>query len=436
MSKPEFIRKGAKKVPVVRSYVEKHRLNGEVELQKAEIKSLRTAVDSLSHRNDEWEKEVRQLRGEERALSIVWPVAKDDLLAANWLESKKQPIRTKKKPPFTISWVVPPMGPVSGGHADIFRTISYLESKGHTCKVFFYDPQEQSSLKEIKKNLANYTPIKAELFYNVKEMPESDAIFATNWFSAYPVFNFKGSAKKYYYVQDFEPYFDPVGTYSTLAENTYRFGLRGLTLGRWLSQKLSKEYGMKCDFFELGTNNEEYKLDNLKPRKKILFYARPVTPRRGFELGILALEIFHKQHPEYEINFLGWDITPYEIPFPYVNNGILSPEKLNKLYNECSAGLVLSFTNMSLLPLEMLASGCVPVVNDAEHTRMVGYEKGLTYAAPNPGALADALHEVVSKSDDKLVEQAEQAAAVSQKFQWNDSNSKIESILTKELGGK
>jgi hypothetical protein len=44
-------------------------------------------------------------------------------------------------------------------------------------------------------------------------------------------------------VQDFEPYFEPVGSYSTFAENTYRFGFHGITLGEWLSKKLTNEYG-------------------------------------------------------------------------------------------------------------------------------------------------------------------------------------------------
>jgi glycosyltransferase involved in cell wall biosynthesis len=433
MEKPKFVRKNAHKVPIVRTYAEKHRLNEETKSLKSENERLRLDINKLIERNNEWEKEVRQLRGDAKSLSIVMPVSKEDLLAANWRESKDAKKSSPKKPPYTINWVVPPMGPSSGGHADIFRTIAYLESKGHTCHVYFYDPQKQSSLVEIRKNLERYTPIKAQIFYNEESMTDCDAIFATNWWSAYPVFNYKGNAKKYYYVQDFEPYFDPVGSYSTLAENTYKFGLRGLTLGKWLSQKLSKEYGMKCDYFELGTNSKEYNLTNTGPRKKVFFYTRPVTPRRGFELGILALEIFHKKHPEYEINLVGWDITPYEIPFPYVNNGILSVAKLNELYNECAAGLVLSFTNMSLLPLEMLAAGCIPVVNDAEHTRMVGYEKALKYADPNPQALADALGETIEKSDEQLQKQAADAVSITQKFEWADSNAKIDQILTREL---
>ncbi|MDO8335942.1 MAG: glycosyltransferase family 1 protein [Candidatus Saccharibacteria bacterium] len=422
MAYKKTIKKVASKLPITKQYLNQRHL-------KYEVKVLRGEVKHLTSRNQEWEQEVRQMRGEAKALPIVWPVAPEDLKKAT-LPAKPQSKTPAKKGPYTINWVLPPMGLVSGGHSDIFRTIQFLENQGHSCRIYYYDPQKASSLSKIKELMKNYPKVNSELYYN-EEFKQSDAIFATNWFSAYPVYNAKNVGKKFYYVQDFEPFFDPIGTYSTLADNTYKFGFYGVTLGKWLTQKLSREYGMKCDYFDLGVDSREYSLVNKGERKKILFYARPVTPRRGFELGILALEIFHEQHPEYEINFLGWDITPYQISFPYVNNGILPAEKLNELYNECRAGLVLSFTNMSLLPLEMLAAGCVPIVNSAEHTNMASYSSELDYAEPTPQDLANALHKAVTRADaDK---HAENISKVTKKFEWDDSNKKVEQIITREL---
>jgi glycosyltransferase involved in cell wall biosynthesis len=431
MKAKHIVIKTARKLPISKKYIKSKELKNAVQLQKDEIIGLRQAVEHLEKRNDEWAAEVRTLRGDSKSLNIVWPIRPEDIIAADWTKTVSSKPRTVE-PPFTINWVVPPMGLASGGHADIFRTIAYLESKGHTCKVYFYDAQKETSFETIKENLTGYTPIKAELFYNAKDIADCDAIFATSWHTAYPVFNYKGSAKKYYYVQDFEPYFAPAGTYSTLAENTYRFGFRGITLGRWLSQKLSKEYSMDCDYMELGLNSKEYYLTNAKPRKKVLFYARPVTPRRGFELGVLALELFHKEHPQYEIHFLGWDISPYQVPFPYINHGVLSPEQLNELYNKCAAGLVLSFTNMSLLPLELLASGCRPIVNDAENTRMVSYAEQIQYALPTPRALADALQETISHTSEA---QVKEMSDFSQSFKWDTSNEKVEDILLRSIAG-
>lgn len=428
------IKNSIKKMPLVKPYLSYRNLKTKTKIQDEEIIGLQEAVKRLEDRNEEWAQEVRQLRGDGKPLPIVWPVKTEDIVNAQWYHPQKNQKKVKSKLPLRVSWVVPPMGQGSGGHADIFRTIHYLEEKGYICKVYFYDAQNNSSMDEVKQNLQHYSPIRAKIYYNAAQIEECDALFATNWYTAYPVYNFKGAAKKYYYVQDFEPYFEPVGTYSTLAENTYKFGFRGITLGSWLTKKLSSEYNMKCDYFELGSDPKEYYIKNHShERKKIFFYARPVTPRRGFELGILALEQFHHLHPEYEIHFLGWDITPYEIPFPYINHGIMKTEELNDLYNECVAGLVLSFTNMSLLPLEMLASGCIPVINDAEHTRMVSYSKHLKYAEPSPEALASVLSQVVSRNKAEKSKGAQEAAQYAKKFKWDDSNSKIDTILKKEL---
>ena len=142
-----------------------------------------------------------------------------------------------------------------------------------------------------------------------------------------------------YFVQDFEPLFYPMGTNYILAENTYKFGLYGVTAGGWLYSKLKKEYGMDCDYYDFGSDPINYKLTNTKERKEIFFYARPVTERRGFDLGIMALEIFHKKHPEYIINLAGWDVSMHDVPFPYVNHGALKLKDLHKIYNRCAASL-------------------------------------------------------------------------------------------------
>ncbi len=430
----KIISKAIKKTPVVGGvYKERDELRYVTNEQKNEITGLREAVHRLEERNDEWAREVRTLRGDDKQLEILWPVFKQDLIDADFTQPLFEKLSGKRNPPFMFNWVVPPLGSVSGGHAVIFRTIQFLESQGHTCRVYFYDPMYQVDFKTIKENLNNHHQIKAELFYNEEKMKDCDGMFATGWTTAYPVFNFKGVGKKFYFIQDYEAIFEASGTYSTLADNTYRMGLHGITTSPWMASKLSEEYDMSVDTLELAVAQGEYSLTNTKKRKKILFYARPVTPRRGFELGTLALEIFHKKHPEYEINFIGWDTERYNIPFPYVNNKILGRKELNALYNECVAGLVLSFTSMSLLPVEMMAAGCQPVVNDANYTRMVGYANGIEYAAPSPQRIAAVLSQLVEEAESGYGARPEKLADYSKQFNWSETDIKLTKILMREL---
>ena len=56
----------------------------------------------------------------------------------------------------------------------------------------------------------------------------------------------------------------------------------------------------------------------------VVFFARPDTPRRGFELGMLALELFAGEHPEVEIHVIG--AAPARrvgVPFPFIDHGHL-----------------------------------------------------------------------------------------------------------------
>src|SRR5690606_28754726 len=132
----------------------------------------------------------------------------------------------------------------------------------------------------------------------VTQYKDSDVIIATGWETAYPVFNLKTRAHKFYFVQDFEPLFYGYGSKAILAENTYKMGFYGITAGRWLTKKVS-EYGMEADYFNFGADLDIYRpavSEKIKKQKKVVFYARPVTERRAFELGVITLEIFHKKH--------------------------------------------------------------------------------------------------------------------------------------------
>ncbi|MBI5357970.1 glycosyltransferase family 4 protein [Candidatus Saccharibacteria bacterium] len=356
-----------------------------------------------------------------------------DVIKADWSSRPRfEQIKTREKESYTFNWVMSPPGKGSGGHQNLFRFISHLEKAGHKCRIYLYSTIDKRTVAEIKNVLKDsYPKTSASIEWLDGDMKEADGIFATGWETAYPVFNSNLKCRRFYFVQDFEPMFYPMGSEYILAENTYRFGFFGITAGGWLAKKLSAEYGMKTDFFNFGSDPKTYKFTNDKPRKEIFFYARPVTARRGFELGIMALEIFHKKHPEYIINLAGWDVSDYDIPFPYKNLRTLSLDQLSPLYNRCAAGLVMSLTNMSLLPLELLSCGTIPVVNDGENNRLVSDNKFISYVPNNPVAMAEKLSEVVSRKD--AIEYSKKAAESVESYSWDSSGKKFVSVVKKEL---
>ena len=371
----------------------------------------------------------RELVGQRR---IYLRVSLEDAEEADWAEPRGYGRAIPVLDPKVIGWVVPPVGPGSGGHMNIFRFVRYLEGHGYTCRIYVYDPHRtQLPAKTAQVLREHYAPMKAEVQHDFANVAECDALFATSWTTAYPVRNARVDIAKFYFVQDFEPWFFPAGSDSVLAENTYRFGLYGITAGGWLAKKLTAEYGMQCDHFDFGSDFGRYSYVNDGPRNKVFFYARPVTERRGWDLGVLALDQFHRMCPTYEIHMAGWPVKGWQLPFPFVDHGVMPLDQLNGLYNQCAAGLVLSMTNFSLLPLELMAAGCIPVVNDGPNSRLVSDNPHLVFARPTPRGLADALSRVVNQPD--LPHKAREASRSAEQLSWDDAGKQLERIMLRVL---
>ena len=367
-----------------------------------------------------------------RLAELDLPVSIDDVLkAAEGQESPCVPIRSLGgATALTINWVIAPLGKGSGGHHTIMRFVRHLERRGHTCNLILYDGRGIQSEREAQLIAQrHFPPMKARIL-GIDQIGVADILIATAWQTAYPVFNARTTASKFYFVQDYEPWFYPMGTLHTLAENTYRLGLAGITAGPWLAEKLEREFGMRCEHFDFGSDAGQYRFQNSARRNRVVFYARPDTPRRGFELGALALTEFARRNPEFEIHMLGSTLD-YRLPFRFVSHGVLSVDRLNELYNQAAAGLVISLSNMSLLPLELLAAGCIPVVTDGEHNRAVSDNPHIAYAPANPHALAQALNDVVHRPG--LSGYAERGATSVISLNWEAQERKVEQVLVGAL---
>jgi glycosyltransferase involved in cell wall biosynthesis len=284
------------------------------------------------------------------------------------------------------------------------------------------------SLNQHRRTIRSWWPwLHAEIRDAAEGIEDAHAIFATGWETAYRILTSPAKGVRFYFVQDFEPAFYAAGSQALLAEATYRFGFHGVTAGRWLAQSLERDYRMATDYFDFGCDLERYGLEDRSDRSGVCFYSRPSTPRRAFELGIAALDIFAEHHPDVPIHLYGGSVP--RVPFTAVDHGILAPSELNHLYNRCLAGLVLSATNVSLVPLEMLAAGCTPVVNDAPQNRIVLDNPEVVYAPATPFSLANALTGLVSRRPAEREAAARAARASVEGASWDDAGAVVERVM-------
>ena len=338
----------------------------------------------------------------------------------------------------TIAWVMSPPGVNSGGHQNIFRFIKFLEGAGHDVRIYLYsvtDPLTPAQVVERITTSSSYPRVRATVEqYPVEGLGDAvDAVFATSWETAYRSYRDMSRARRFYFVQDFEPLFYPTSSESVLAENTYRFGFFGITAGNWLTVKLHRDFGMRTAAYDFGSDGNNYNFVNAAARRDVFFYARPETARRGFELGVMALDLFAQARPEYQIVMAGQNLKRLDVPFPFEGAGNVQVAQLNELYNRCAAGLVLSLSNMSLLPLELLSAGVIPVVNDGENNRLVSDNPFIEYTPPIPRALADRLISIVDRTD--LPQHALLASQSVEQSSWERSGEQFMTAFERGMRG-
>jgi glycosyltransferase involved in cell wall biosynthesis len=342
-----------------------------------------------------------------------------------------------------IHWVIPNFTRGLGGHMTIFRAIEYLERCGHDCIIWIHSEMKgdkPSRLSSLHKRVIDQSFIKLKtdqvyMLGNANEDLErisGDVVIATDRMSTYPVLGMRKFAKRFYFVQDYEPFFFAKGTSTVLTEQSYspQHDFACICASPWL-KNIMVERGNAAVSFPLAVDQNVYFQNKLVERSKntIAFYVRRSTPRRLYQLGILALRELFDLGESFEIITFGEDHLPdLGIPVKIKHAGVLDAESLAKLYRQSTVGFVLSGTNYSLVPNEMMACG-LPVVDiDADHTRLSYVPETAVLAQPTPEALAQALSQLLN--DKNRCERVTSAGlAATKSLNWDFSNSIIETFI-------
>ncbi|MFH1498610.1 MAG: glycosyltransferase [Verrucomicrobiota bacterium] len=304
-----------------------------------------------------------------------------------------------------ITWVIPDFNEGGGGHLNIFRMIKNLEDLGApTQQVLIIGNHSKKSREEAESSARKYFfPTKAKIYLQTDSLPRTEAMVATCWQTAYFVKEQPESVRKFYFVQDFEPLFYPAGSNSLLAANTYRFGFGTITAGNWLRDILQRDYAANAVCYGFSYDRHLYHPPTVQPETfehDIFFYARPFTERRMFDLGVAAISrAIEVSGRPLRIAFAGSNLPQDCAPFPFTNLGVLSLSELAHLYGKINCALVLSATNASLLPYELMACGCPVITNQGPNNEWL-FPAGYGGVAPNtPDELGELLSQVINKPE-------------------------------------
>jgi O-antigen biosynthesis protein len=335
-----------------------------------------------------------------------------------------------------VGFVCVPPSAGSGGHTTLFRMINSVQSRGHDCTLFLYDQGDEDVQRHRAVLNRSWPWLRASVRSARPRIDDVDVVVASSWDSAHVIANRADPViPRYYFVQDYEPYFYPRGPLWALAEDTYRFGFKIIALGEMVSSCLQDHVGvMPHATVPFGCDTDTYRLLDQSgsgpDRTGIVLYAKTTADRRGYWLARRALHLFHHDHPEQPIHVVGDHVTGWTIPV--IQHGSVPPRELNVLYNQAIAGLALSFTNISLAAEEMLAAGAVAVVNDSPLARLDLPTGHAVWAPATPAGLAAALSATVEAPDHRS---RALAAAAAVRHGWDETGSRLAAVIEDDVRG-
>lgn len=323
---------------------------------------------------------------------------------SNFFESKIAPIRLASGSSvgagdLRINMFLPELqlGTFFGGYHSKISLITRLAERGVRTRLVLVDQAQVDhdqvariigAFPELELGLAQSEIVAMGSRHEPLDIGPCDVLLATTWWSAYIVDDLRkhlGRERFTYFIQEYEPFTFPLGTWYRAAEATYDFPHDALFSTEILENYFSS---IRAGVFGLSAVRGARSLPFRNPitglkgmarmpvgerRRRLLFYARPQVhaARNMFEFGLSALRLAVQRLGD-ELD--GWDLVGVGANenSTIKLDGDRSLRMISKLdsygYRQMLAssdvGLALMYTpHPSLVPLEMAAAGMLTVTN-------------------------------------------------------------------------
>lgn len=377
---------------------------------------------------------------------------RDTIKQVEWFDYKQEDwdastaLLEKKPPPFDdgaakrIVWLLCNFEHPFGGVYTVLRIANELQNRGWDNCIIVYDNPKftiDSQIQDITKYFP-YLNNRNFIAFNGDErtLPRAECAVGTFWSSCYLLLKMKTVRAKAYLIQDFEPGFYAAGTTYALAENTYRMPFHRLFNTQGLMQYINTNYPQRqvrsLSFTPAVDKRYRFVQKSISRPVRVLFYARPNTPRNAFEL-VVAMARALKEHYGAAVQLVaaGERAGLYAELCAGVMEfvGVVDYEKLPQFY--ASFHVVVSFMltkHPSYLPFEAMACGCAVIVNENEaNTWLLRDGENCVVAAPCISSLLEAFEWLMQKGAYEHVV-TNGVETVSQ-FRWNGELRRIDIFL-------
>ena len=339
--------------------------------------------------------------------------------------------------PLHVACVIPPFDRGSGGHNSIFQLMVRLERAGHSVSYWVHDEmgvREHERGARIRRDIQEwFAPIEGPVHRGFGDWFGADIVLATGWQTAHEVMLLPGCRARAYLVHDHESEFYASSVESRWAEATYGLGLHAICSSPWLQEIVRDRYGGTTSLFDFGVDHDIYReLPIDRRRDTLIFYGRDATPRRAVPLAKMALqELADRGHDLRVVSF--GNAAEIDMPVDYEHLGVRDPHELAALYAQGTIGVVLSLTNYSLIPQEMLACGlpCVDLAGVSAEG-VFGTDGPVALSPFDPIALADTIEHLLI-DDAEWQRRHEAGLAFVQGRTWDKAARQVEAGIREAL---
>lgn len=268
-----------------------------------------------------------------------------------------------------VCFLLDRMEKYSGGRTSILRIGTGLCELGYKVKYVLLNNQNLEDAH--RQAIINLKNVSGE-FVKYKEFVSSEntVVIATASNTVFYLPFFEGY--KMYFVQDYEPTFFPLGDRYLIAKKTYELGYHIVSLGKWNLKKIKSECQIKdekldyvdfpCSLEEYPFKKRNYKEISTKKKIKVAAYIKEV----GRRLPLITQGLLTNLKARFEEEGIDIEIIYYGESKSFKcdggrNVGKLNKQQLRELYYNVDFGFVASYSNVSLVPYEMISTG-LPVI--------------------------------------------------------------------------
>lgn len=273
--------------------------------------------------------------------------------------------------------------------------------------------------------------------YDVRYIPDADAIFATAWTTAEPVLSYPATkGERCYLIQGYETWMAP----KKLVDETWRLPLHKVVVASWL-QELGESFGCHdLTYIPNAVDRERYILKDVvenRPRQVAMMFS--TMPVKGSRVGIAALEVVKQSYPDLKVVLFSTCRKQGWVPrwMTYYRN---PPQDfiVDSIYNKSSVFLSPSLSEgFPLPPAEAACCGCAVVATDIGGIRDYIHNgvTGLLSPTQDPVALAENLITLLG-DEDLRIRLANACRRELASFTWERSAAIMEEFLIRKIGNR